>query len=390
MSIIGVKHSLLASVLILLLVANYNCQADKMKLAEGVAFPSPENFETEIEGRQVRLYTLENRNGMRVDITNYGGRIVALLVPDRNGVFDDIVTGYHSIDEYINSGEIYFGALIGRYGNRIGGAAFTLDGQEYHLAANNGPNHLHGGPGGFHNVVWEADQPDEKTLRLSYLSPHMEEGYPGNLDVTVKYILSGENELIIEYYAETDRKTVLNLTSHAFFNIAGEGSRTINDHVLRINADYYTPVDKTLIPAGFFEPVAGTPFDFRDFKPIGERLDQDHQQLGYGMGYDHNFVLNKSGTEGELSFAAGVYHPESGRLMEIYTTEPGIQFYGGNFLDGTEVGKRGEPYLYRTSFCLETQHFPDSPNKPDFPSVVLEPGEQFFSRTIHRFKIAKN
>ncbi len=387
MGIIRAKYSVVISIVVIILIAACSCQSDEIKLAEGVSFPSPGNFETEIDGRQVRLYTLENRNGMRVDITNYGGRIVSLLVPDRDGVFDDIVTGYHSIDEFINSNIAYSGALIGRYANRIGGAVFTLEGREYRLTANSGPNHLHGGPGGFHYVVWEADQPDEKTLILNYLSPHLEEGYPGNLDVTVKYILSAENELIIEYYAETDQTTVLNLTSHAFFNLAGEGSNTINDHLLRINADYYTPVDRTMIPTGLLEPVAGTPFDFRDFRLIGERLDQEHQQMIYGNGYDHNFVLNKSGADSELSFAAGVYHPKSGRLMEIYTTEPGIQFYSGNFLDGGETGKRGEPYLFRTSFCLETQHFPDSPNKPDFPSVVLEPGEQFFSRTVHRFKV---
>jgi aldose 1-epimerase len=377
---------LVTFLLILLVIINNNCQSDKMKIAEGVVFPVPENFEKTVNGKQVSLFTLENQNGMKAAITNYGGKVVSLLAADRNGIFDDVVTGYHTIDEYLNSGEIYFGALIGRYGNRIGGAVFSLDGKQYNLAANNGPNHLHGGPGGFHNVVWDAEMTGINTLELSYLSPHMEEGYPGNLSMKVVYTLTEENELIIEYHASTDQKTVLNPTSHSFFNLGGEGSSSINDHVLKINAENYTPVDETLIPTGMIEPVAGTPFDFREYTPIGERVDQINQQLLYGKGYDHNFVLVKD-NYGDLSFAASVYHPDSGRMMDIYTTEPGIQFYGGNFLDGRETGKRGEPYFFRTSFCLETQHFPDSPNKPDFPSTVLEPGEDFYSKTIHRFKV---
>lgn len=381
------KENILLGLVFILLIIFSNCKSDKMKLAEGVNFPVPEQFDRSINGKQVGLYTLENSRGMRMDVTNFGGKIVTLTVPDRNGIFDDIVTGYHSLEEYLKSGERYFGALIGRYGNRIGGAAFSLDGKEYALAANNGPNHLHGGPGGFHNVVWEVFQPDGKTLELSYLSPHMEEGYPGNLSVKVIYILSDDNELIIEYHASTDQKTVFNPTSHSFFNLAGEGSKKINDHLLQINAGFFTPVDQTLIPTGELLSVDGTPFDFREYTPIGERLDTEDLQLLYGKGYDHNFVLDKGDYPGELTFAAGVYEPVSGRVMEIYTTEPGIQFYGGNFLNGSERGKRGEPYLFRTSFCLETQHFPDSPNKPDFPSVVLEPGADFFSKTVHRFGI---
>jgi aldose 1-epimerase len=382
------KHYFILPVLVVLvIISNINCQSDNMKIAKGVVFPEAGKFEKMVNGRQVSLFTLENRNGMRADITNYGGRIVSLLIPDRNGIFDDVVTGYHTIDEFIDSGEPYFGALIGRYGNRIGGAVFTIDGNEYRLAANNGPNHLHGGPGGFHNIVWEAKQTGNTSLELTYLSPHMEEGYPGNLNVMIKYILTDDNELIIEYYAETDQKTVFNPTSHAFFNLGGEGSNSINNHMLMINADYFTPVDETLIPLGTIEPVEGTPFDFREYTPIGERVDEVHQQLVYGNGYDHNFVLNNGVQPGELSLAASVYHPGSGRMMDIYTTEPGIQFYGGNFLNGTEIGKRGEPYLFRSSFCLETQHFPDSPNKPDFPSVVLEPGTQFFSKTVHSFTV---
>ena len=383
-----IKIILFNLISLLLLTILNNCKPDTMKVAEGVVFPDPAKFRTEIDGREVSLFILKNRNGMTAGITNHGGKIVTLLVPDRNGVFDDIVTGYLSIDEYLDSGEPYFGALIGRYGNRIANARFTLDGDEYELAANNGPNHLHGGPGGFHNVVWDVLQPDESTLELSYLSPHMEEGYPGNLNARVVYTLNDDDEFIIEYFAETDRKTVFNPTSHAFFNLGGEGNRSVNDHLMKINAGYYTPVDETLIPTGELAPVEGTPFDFREFTPVGERLGEDNVQLGYGRGYDHNFVLLKSGSPEEPSFAAAVHHPGSGRVMEIYTTEPGIQFYGGNFLNGSETGKRGEPYNFRTSFCLETQHFPDSPNKPGFPSVVLEPGEQFYSKTVHRFLTA--
>lgn len=379
-------HSIIIVVAILNILTG--CKDDRQqKLADGVVHPQAENFSTIIDDKPVELYTLENKNGIRVDITNYGGRIISLLVPDKDGVFDDVVTGYHSIDEFLASEEIYFGALIGRFGNRIGNARFTIDDEEYILPANNGPNHLHGGPGGFHTVVWDAMQPNEKTLVLKYLSKNMEEGYPGNLQTQIVYELTDDDELVITYTAATDRKTHVNLTSHAFFNLAGEGRKTINDHFLKINADYYTPVDEGLIPTGEIEAVEGTPFDFREFRQIGERVNEDHQQLIYGQGYDHNFVLNISTETDSPEFAAAVYDPESGRKMEVFTTEPGLQFYGGNFLSGQEVGKRGEPYLHRTSFCLETQHFPDSPNKPDFPSTLLGPGEKYSTKTIYRFSI---
>jgi aldose 1-epimerase len=360
-----------------------------IKLAEGATYPDPEKFEAEIDGKPVALYTLQNQKGVRVDITNFGGRIVSLFVPDKNGVFDDIVTGYHTIGEFVASGEMYFGALIGRFGNRIANGKFSIDGEEFTLATNNGPNHLHGGIKGFNNVVWDANQTSNQSLQLSYLSPHMEEGYPGNLEVEVTYELTDENELLIKYKATTDQKTVVNLTSHPFFNLAGEGNKTINNHFLKINANHYTPVDENLIPTGAIEPVEGTPFDFRTFRQIGERVESDHQQIVYGKGYDHNFVLNPPGSSSTLNFAAAVYDPESGRLMEIYTSEPGIQFYGGNFLTGNEVGKKGQPYLHRTSFCLETQHFPDSPNKPEFPSTILKPGQVYQSTTLHRFDIKR-
>jgi len=367
-----------------------SCSSPGQKLAEGVSYPDPENFSTVLNGNQVSLYTLTNKNGVRVDITNYGGRIVSLMVPDKDGVFDDVVTGYHSIDEFVHSTEAYFGAIIGRYGNRIANAAFSIDGETFKLAANNGPNNLHGGPGGFHNVVWDAEQIDNRTLKLKYLSPHMEEGFPGNLDVTVIYSLNDHNELRIEYTAITDQATVVNLTNHAFFNLGGEGDKTINDHILKIHAAHYTPVDETLIPTGEIAPVEGTPFDFREYRRIGDRVDAGHQQIAFGKGYDHNFVLGKAeGTSG-LQWAASVYEPSSMRMMEVLTTEPGMQFYGGNFLRGVEVGKRGETYLHRTSFCLETQHFPDSPNQPGFPSTLLRPGEKYQTTTIYRFSVKKD
>ncbi|HSV89328.1 MAG TPA: aldose epimerase family protein [Bacteroidales bacterium] len=371
------------------LLGNFNSCRPKTPriLAEGVVYPVTENFVTTIDGRQTGLFTLENKHGLRVDITNFGGRIVSLLVPDNNGVFDDIVTGYHTIEEFLQSEEVYFGALIGRYANRIGNASFEIDGVIYNLPANNGPNHLHGGPKGFHMVVWDAVQEGKQKLRLSYHSPHLEEGYPGNLSVEVVYELTDDNELIITYHATTDQKTHVNLTNHAFFNLAGEGNRSIYDHYLKINANYITPIDEGLIPTGEFSPVSETAFDFREFRRIGERINASDIQLLYGKGYDHNFVLNRISLSDSLEFAAAVYEPVSGRKMEIFTTKPGLQFYSGNFLTGREVGKRGEPYEFRTSFCLETQFFPDSPNKPHFPSTLLEPGEVYHFKTIHRFSV---
>ena len=344
----------------------------------------PMNFQTKINGKSTDLFKLENENGIEVYITNYGGRIVSWLVPDRDGNRDDIVLGYDSIEGYLNSNEVYFGSLIGRYGNRIAEGKFELDGVEYTLATNNPPNHLHGGPKGFHNVVWDAKQISDKHLRLQYFSEDGEEGYPGNLLIQVHYILNNDNELRIDYTAVTNQKTVVNLTNHAFFNLAGAASGTVNGHELMINAEHFTPVDSTLIPTGEVAPVAGTPFDFTSAKTIGRDLEQDNEQLDFGMGYDHNFVLSKQ-TPGALELAARVVEPESGRVMEVLTTEPGMQLYGGNFLDGSDVGKEGEPYEFRTAFCLETQHFPDSPNQPDFPTTVLEPNEMYHTVTVYRF-----
>lgn len=325
---------------------------------------------------------------MKIAITNYGGRIVSWMVPDKNGNFDDVVLGFNSIEGYLNANEIYFGALIGRYGNRIDEGKFILNGTEYPLAKNNGPNHLHGGPGGFHNVVWDAKQLDKQHLRLEYYSKDGEEGYPGNLKVQVLYILNDNNELKIDYTAVTDKETVVNLTNHAFFNLAGAASGTINDHQLMINAREYTPVDATLIPTGEIAPVKDTPFDFTTSTAIGKRLNQENQQLDYGKGYDHNFILDKE-EQGTLSLAARVHEPQSGRVMEIYTTEPGIQFYGGNFLDGSDTGKEGKPYEFRTAFCLEPQHYPDSPNHSNFPSVVLTPDSVYHSLSIYKLSTSK-
>ncbi len=344
----------------------------------------PMNFQTEINGKATDLFKLTNDNGIEIYITNYGGRIVSWLVPDRDGKIADIILGYDSIEGYLNSNEVYFGSLIGRYGNRIAEGTFELDGTEYKLATNNPPNHLHGGPNGFHNVVWDANKISDKQLRLQYLSKDGEEGYPGNLHVQVHYILNNDNELIIDYTAITDQKTVVNLTNHAFFNLAGAGSGTINNHELMINAEHYTPVDSTLIPTGEVAPVSGTPFDFRSGKTIGRDLNVDNPQLGYGMGYDHNFVLSKE-NQGALELAARVYEPESGRVMEVLTTEPGIQFYGGNFLNGSDAGKEKVPYEFQSAFCLETQHFPDSPNQPDFPSTILEPDDIYHTVSVYRF-----
>jgi aldose 1-epimerase len=338
-----------------------------------------------VDGKEVNLFTLENANGVMTQITNFGGRVVNLWVPDKNGNFADIVTGYETLEGYLNSNEIYYGALIGRYGNRIAKGQFILNDTVYSLVQNNDENHLHGGTKGFNDVVWDAEQPDSQTLVLSYTSPHMEEGYPGNLDVKVQYHLTSENELKIEYWATTDRPTPVNLTHHSFFNLKGDGNGTINDHILQINADFYTPVDEGLIPTGEIAPVEGTPMDFRAPTTIGVRVDDEFEQLKYGLGYDHNWVLLPA--KSDLNFAARVVEPASGRTLEVYTNEPGLQFYGGNFLDGSDTGKNDKVYEHRTSFCLETQHFPDSPNQPDFPSTILNPGEEYYSVCVYKFGV---
>ncbi|MEX0772755.1 MAG: aldose epimerase family protein [Balneolales bacterium] len=376
------KSPLLLSVGIM---ASTGCGPVKHSGTETAVIPlERSDFQTTIDGKGTDLFTLQNSSGMKAAITNYGGRLVSLMVPDREGNYDDIVLGFDSIDGYLNAIEIYFGALIGRYANRIGQGEFGLDGNTYQLDQNNDGNHLHGGPGGFHNVVWDAEQLDDQNLRLQYISEDGEEGYPGRLTVSVLYSLTSDNELRIDYTAITDENTVVNLTNHAFFNLKGAAGGTINNHQLMINADDYTPVDATLIPTGEIGPVEHTPFDFNEMTPIGERVEADDPQLEHGLGYDHNFVLAKK--EGQpLGLAAKVFEPNSGRTMEVYTTEPGIQFYGGNFLDGSDIGKEGKPYEYRTAFCLEPQHFPDSPNQPQFPSAMLRPGDLYQTMSVYRF-----
>jgi aldose 1-epimerase len=359
-----------------------NGNANATKPTPGI--PDRKAFQSTIDGKQTDLYILKNSNGMTAAITNYGGRLVSLLVPDKNGTMQDVIVGYGSVAAFADSSESYFGATIGRVGNRIAKGKFTLDGKEYTLATNNGPNSLHGGQKGFNAIVWEASQPNDTSLVLHYLSKDGEEGYPGNLDVTVTYSLTSDNGFKCNYKATTDKKTVVNLTNHAYFNLNGAGSGTINNHILQINADRYTPVDSTLIPSGKLESVSGTPFDFTRPTAIGSRINQNHEQLKFGMGYDHNFVLNGSG----MKKAATVVGDQSGIQMEVYTEEPGIQFYGGNFMQGANALKSGKDE-HRTAFCLETQHFPDSPNQPSFPSVVLSPGQTYQTTTVYRFSVNK-
>ena len=341
-----------------------------------------DTFGTSPDG-EASLYTLTNANGMEVDITNYGAIITGIRVPDRDGNMADVAHGFPSLEGYLGE-DPYFGATIGRYGNRIANARFELNGETYQLPANDGPNSLHGGPNGFHAQFWNATEVDEDGatgVELQRTSPDGEEGYPGNLDVTVRYTLTDDNELRIQYTATTDQATPVNLTNHSYFNLSGDG--TILDHVLMIDADAYTPVNNTLIPTGELRSVDGTPFDFREPTPIGERIEADDEQLGFGQGYDHNWVLNSEG--GSLASVATLYDPSSGREMEVLTTEPGLQFYSGNFLDGSLTGKEGKSYELRSALCLETQHFPDSPNQPEFPSTILEPGDTYSTETVYRF-----
>ena len=338
--------------------------------------------------KSIKIYTIKNNNKLSATFTNYGQRLIALMVPDRKGALGDVVLGFYTLDEYKNAAENYFGSSIGRYGNRIANGKFSIGDKHYTLAINNAPNHLHGGIDGFNDVIWDVKQLAENKLEFSRISPDMEEGYPGDLNVKVTYTLTNENELLMEYEATTNKATVVNLTHHSFFNLKGEGEGDINNHILTINADAYTPISKTLIPTGSIEKVSGTPFDFTKPKPIGVDLNIENEQLANGLGYDHNFVLNPAPKNSKgLVFAAKVEEPESGRVMEIYTNEPGLQFYGGNFLDGKTKGKSGKPFVYRGAFCLETQHFPDSPNQPNFPTTLLNPGGKYQSICIYKFGI---
>jgi aldose 1-epimerase len=346
-----------------------------------------EPFGTMPDGRAVERFRLTNAGGMTVDAIGYGGIITSIRVPDRDGRMDDVVLGFDTLEGYLGE-HPFFGAIIGRYGNRIASGAFTLDGQAYTLASNNGPNHLHGGEQGFDKVLWQAEPvAGQNAIAFTRTSPDGEEGYPGNLAVRVTYTLTDRNELVVEYHATTDKATPVNLTQHSYFNLAGQASGDILGHELMLNADRFTPVNDTLIPTGELAPVEGTPFDFRKPSAIGARIDGAHPQIKNGLGYDHNWVLN--GTPGELRLAARVVEPTTGRTLEVATTEPGIQFYSGNFLDGSIAGKSGTVYAHRTGFCLETQHFPDSPNQPAFPSTILRPGEEYRTRTVFTFGVAR-
>ncbi len=336
------------------------------------------------DGRPVTLYTLTNANGVEVDTLNYGGIILSIRVPDRKGQFADIVLGHEKLEGYIPNPP-YIGAVVGRYANRIANGTFQLDGKTYTLPKNDGPNTLHGGTDKtFNKVVWDGEALKGKTgVAYTYLSKDGDDGFPGNLKVRVTYTLTNSNELVIDYEATTDKTTVLNLSQHSYFNLAGEGTGDILNHEVMLNADRFTPVDKNLIPTGELRPVKGTPMDFTTPTKVGARIDDNYEQLVLGHGYDHNWVINRKGDG--LTLAARVYEPTSGRVLEVSTTQPGVQFYSGNFLDGTVVGKQGHVYKRRYGLCLETQHFPDSPNHPDFPSTVLKPGETFKSKTVFKF-----
>lgn len=364
---------------------NMSAQSDSSK---NVLIPSKQRFEKTIDGKKTDLYILKNKNNVQAAFTNYGGRLVSLLVPDKNGKLTDVVVGFDDVDKYVKSTEPYFGATIGRFGNRIANGKFSLDGKEYKLFANNGPNTLHGGKKGFQDVVWDATQPDSQTVVFTYLAKDMEEGFPGNLNVKVTYSLTDDNSIKMDYQATTGKNTIVNLTNHAFFNLNGEGSGTILGHLVQINASTYTPVDSTLIPFGKMEPVAGTPFDFTKATAIGARIDSKNEQLKNGGGYDHNFVLN-SELENGFHHAAKVVGDKSGIVMDILTQEPGLQFYSGNFMKSKNTFKNGSKDDFRTAIALETQHFPDSPNQPSFPTTVLKPGEMYRTTSIYKFSVVK-
>lgn len=390
-----IKHTVYFLCLFSFLFSLTNCKGDgnsgkeKEELTTTVSeidFLTKEDYGTTADGEKVEQYTLTNEAGMEVKIITYGGRITSLKVPNKNNEFEDVVLGFDSISQY-TSDHPYFGALIGRYGNRIAGGKFSLDGEDYQLPQNDGENSLHGGDKGFDKVIWTAKVPSDSTsLVLNYKSKDGEMGYPGNLDVTVTYTLNEDNSLDVAYEAETDKKTIVNLTQHAYFNLTGDFNKTILDHEVVLNADEFLPVDETLIPTGELRSVEGTPFDFTEAKKVGKEIEAENEQLELGLGYDHCWVLNDQSDD--MHFAASAYDPESGRFLEVSTTEPGIQFYTGNFLDGTLPQQGGEgTYAQRSGFCLETQHYPDSPNQEKFPSVVLNPGEKYSTKTSFKFSV---
>jgi aldose 1-epimerase len=347
------------------------------------------NFSDAINGKTSSLYHLKNKNGMQVAITNYGARLVSIIVPDKNNAPTDVIVGFTNVKEYITSPDRFYGAIIGRVANRIAKGNFTLDGKTYHLAINNPPNSLHGGEPGYQDVVWDATQPNDSTVELSYLSKDGQANYPGNLQIHVTYTLESDNALKISYEAQTDKTTLVSLTNHSYFNLNGEGSRTIYNHELQLNADQVTPVDSTQIPTGKFDSVAGTPFDFRTLTAIGKRIGVKNTQLAYGKGYDINYVLSNP-KPGSLFHAATVIGDKSGIKMDVYTVDPGLQFYSGNFMAGNNIlQNKNIKDDYRTAFCLETQHFPDAPNHKNFPSIVLKPGKKYTTYSIYKFSIEK-
>jgi aldose 1-epimerase len=351
----------------------------------------PQKFCSEIDGKQVDLYAIKNQNGMVVQITNLGAKIEQILIPDRDGKFGDVALGYESIDQ-VRDRQPSMGAFIGRFANRIAEGKFSLDGKQYQLALNNGGNSLHGGSKGSRFVVFDAKQLDPASVQMTYTFKDREENYPGNLITTVVYAVTDDNQLTLSWHAVTDKRTIANFTGHTFFNLAGEGSGDILNHMVTINADHFTPVNANLIPTGEIRPVAGTPFDFTKSIAVGARINQDDQQLKYGNGYDHNYVLNRR-SPGEIGFAARIMDPASGRVMELWTTQPGMQFFSGNTLEGKQpgdVGKGGKVYNFRSAFCVEPQHFPDSPNQPHFPSTVVEPGKPFTGKIVYKFSVAKS
>jgi aldose 1-epimerase len=336
------------------------------------------------DGREVKIFTLTNSHGYKARITDYGAKLVSLEVPDKDGQLANVILGYDSLSSYL-TGDQYFGATVGRYANRIAKGKFTLNGKDYQLALNNGPNHLHGGPGGYQSVLWNAEvlqQDGFPILKFTYQSPDAEEGYPGKLQIEVSYLWDDSNSLVITYKAVGDQDTYVNLTHHSLFNLKGAGNGDMLEHELMLAADAFTPVDSTLIPTGEIRPVVNTPFDFTAATAIGKRINDADEQLKVGNGYDHNWVLTK---KKEFDLAAALYEPHSGRLMEVFTTEPGIQFYSGNFLDGLQIGSGNKPYNFRYGLALETQHFPDSPNQPSFPSTLLKKGEEYHQKTVYRF-----
>ncbi len=382
------RKTIYNSIFILLFLIIFGCKKEnnKQDISGKMENVHIADYGVTPKGDSIKKYTLTNKNGMKVEVINFGGIITSLTAPDRNGKYEDVVLGFTKPEGYFNGNPYYFGALIGRYGNRIANAKFSLEGKAYEIDKNDGLNSLHGGKEGFHTRFWNIEAVQDAkfpTLKLSYTSADGEEGYPGKLTTTVFYTLTDENALEISYEAETDKPTVVNLTQHSYFNLSGNFTKTITDHELQINADHFLPVNETLIPTGEQKAVKGTPFDFTISKSIGKDISADDDQLKKGKGYDHNWILNGKG----LRSIAKVYHQGTGRLMEVFTDEPGVQFYSGNFLDGKFDTKTGGKNEFRTGFCLETQHFPDSPNQASFPSTELKPGQKYKSKTIYKFSV---